>query len=386
MNEFLEAIKKTEIQDFIESNLDINVQKFLLKKNVFDSVENKEIVHQIQGHRIASKKFPFLNEKGFVFPPHLNLEQSSSEETARFKAESFSGNSLLDLTCGFGIDAYFISKNFKKVTLVEQNQELLKIVQSNWGKLEKEAAFICLDSLDFLMQNEERFDWIYLDPARRDKNQRKIFLLEDLSPNFLEIQDDLFKISDKICIKLSPLIDLNYLVSELKKINQIDIISVKNDVKEVLVYLNQDKKDELILCRCVNLETNEPIFSFQWQDLKKSQSCFSEPKRYLYLPNHAVLKSGAFNLISERFGLAKLHENTHIYTSESYIDEFPGRILEVEEIGIKELKKGQKFNIISKNYPLKPEEIKKKFKIQDGGIQYLIFTQSKKGKIVLKSI
>ena len=318
-----------------------------------------------------------MNQENIIFPPNLNLEQASSQDTADFKKQFFKGRKFIDLTCGFGIDAYFLSQNFEEITLIEQNTELLDIVKHNWEVLGRKANFINQKLEDFLKNNKEHFDLIYLDPARRDNHNRKVFLLEDLSPNIIEIQEQLSDISTEILIKLSPLIDIQHLVSSLQNIYKIWIIAVKNEVKEVLVYLNKTENRPEI--SCINLQSSEPEFHFNLDDEKHCKSEFSIPKKYIYIPNNSVLKSGAFNLVSEKFGLKKLHQNTHIYTSEEKIEHFPGRIFETEEINSKAIKKGEQFNIITKNFPLKPEEIKKKYKIKDGGNQYLIAVKSLSG-------
>lgn len=374
-----------EIQKFIFENKAVKIQDLLLKKSPFPEVSMPDIVQQIKGLQVAQRKFPFLLQEGIVFPPQLNLEQASSEKTAHYKSDILKGKKLIDLTCGFGIDAYYLSKNFEEVTLVEQNTELLEIVAHNWNILNKKAAFINQKLEDFLNENQSRFDVLYLDPARRDQHKNKVFLLEELSPNLLEIQNQLLEISEEVVIKLSPLIDLKYLITALHRIAKIEIIAVKNDVKEVLVFIQSKKETEKILCRCVNLETEEPPFEFYFGEEEQGTAEFSEPESYLYIPNNAVLKSGAFNLISEQFHLKKLHPNTHLYTSDVEVTNFPGRKLMAEIIEPKALKKGEAYNIISKNHPLKPEEIKKKYKLKDGGDQYLVFTQTMKGKIALKA-
>jgi len=377
-----------EVQTFINQNIDNDINKLLLKKSPFPNVTMQEIVQQIKGKKVAQKKFPFLLKENLIFPPNLNLEQASSQSTAEYKAQTLKGDSFLDLTSGFGIDAYFLSQNFEEVTLVEQNSDLIKIVEHNWKTLNRKANFINQNLEEFLEINKEKFDVIYLDPARRDQNNKKKFLLEDLSPNLLEIQEKLSSISDKIIVKLSPLIDISYLVSELQNINEIKIIAVRNEVRElVLIIKNQETRTEIqdVKVTCVNLESDEPEFSFYINEEKNATSEFSESLNYLYIPNNSILKAGAFNIISEKFGLKKLHPNTHFYTSENKIEHFPGRILQVEKIDGKELKKNDQFNIISKNYPLKPDEIKKKYKLKDGGNHYLIFTQSINGKEILRS-
>lgn len=385
----------SDIQYYINQNLNSDINKILLKKSPFSDVSMQEIAQQIKGKKTAEKKFPFLLKEGIVFPPNLNLEQASSQSTSEYKAQNLTGKSFLDLTCGFGIDAYFLSRNFDEVTLIEQNPDLIKIVKHNWKILGRKADFINENLEDFLgslrqaqTDKKNSFDVIYLDPARRDQQNKKKFLLEDLSPNLLEIEEKLMSVSDKIIVKLSPLIDISYLISELQNITEIQIIAVRNEVKElVLIIENKEQrtKDNDVEIRCVNLESDEPEFSFNFNDEKSAKSEFSESLNFLYIPNNSILKAGAFNIISEQFGLKKLHPNTHFYTSEDRVENFPGRVLAIEKIESGDLKKGDQYNLISKNYPLKPEEIKKKYKLKDGGKDYLIFTQSVNGKVILRS-
>jgi 16S rRNA G966 N2-methylase RsmD len=373
------------VQEYINANLKADLHSLLLRKSPFSEVSMQELVQQIKGKKVAEKKFPFLLKENIIFPPNLNLEQASSQSTAEFKAQNLKGKKFLDLTSGFGIDAYFLSRNFEEITLVEQNTELLNIVKHNWTILERKATLINENLENFLAKNQEQFDLIYLDPARRDSEKNKKFLLEDLSPNLLEIQDQLQKISSQVIIILSPLIDISYLISVLKNISKIQIIAVRNEVKELLVFLDNDKKIDQVEISCINLESEDVNFTFNFKEEKMAISTFSEPQKIFYIPNNAVLKSGAFNLISEVFKISKLHPNTHFYTSDTRITNFPGRVFQVGIIESKEIRKGEKYNIISKNYPLTPDEIKKKYKILDGGNLYLIFTQTKKVKIILKS-
>ncbi|WP_172625644.1 class I SAM-dependent methyltransferase [Chryseobacterium panacisoli] len=374
-----------DIQSYINANLNTDLHTLLLKKSPFPEVSMQEIVQQIKGKQVAERKFPFLLKEGIIFPPQLNLEQSSSEKTALYKSGILKGSTFIDLTSGFGIDAYYLSQNFDHITLVEQNTELLEIVEHNWNTLGRQARFINKKLEDFLNRNQEHFDVIYLDPARRDQQKNKVFLLEDLSPDILEIQEKLRSVSNQVVIKLSPLIDLKYLVSVLPGISRMDIIALKNDVKEIVVFLSNENADGVI-CNCVNLESGETAFTFKFGEEEMAESEYAEPEKYIYIPNHSILKAGIFNLISQKFGLKKLHPNSHLYTSDIKNENFPGRILEMEAVDSKSIKKKGQFNIISKNYPLKPEEIKKKYSLKDGGDHYLIFTQSKKGKIILKSV
>ena len=385
LNSVVNKLLDQNIQHYINANLNTDLHALLLKKSPFPDVSMQEIVQQIKGKQVAQKKFPFLLNDEIIFPPQLSLEQSSSQKTALYKSEILKGEKFIDLTAGFGIDAYYLSKNFNEITLVEQNADLLKIVEHNWSVLGKKARFINQKLEDFLNENKENFDVIYLDPARRDQHKNKVFLLEDLSPDILEIQEKLLFFSKKIVIKLSPLIDLKYLVTVLPDIFRIDIIAVKNDVKEVVIFLSKENSEEII-CNVVNLESEERTCVFRFGEEEKATAVFGDPEKYIYIPNNSVLKAGIFNLISEKFGVKKLHPNSHLYTSDQIINDFPGRIFEMELIEAKQIQKKSQFNVISKNYPLKPEEIKKKYNLKDGGENYLIFTQSKKGKIILKSV
>ncbi|WP_288244990.1 RsmD family RNA methyltransferase, partial [uncultured Chryseobacterium sp.] len=229
-----------KVQDYINANLNADLHSLLLKKSPFPEVSMQEIVQQIKGKQVALKKFPFLLKDGIIFPPQLNLEQASSEKTALYKSGILQGEKFIDLTAGFGIDAYYLSEHFNEITLVEQNPDLLETVRHNWNVLGKKATFINRKLENFLRENQETFDVIYLDPARRDNNKNKVFLLEDLSPDILAIQEKLLLASHKVVIKLSPLIDIKYLISVLPDIFRIDIIAVKNDVKEIVIFLSKE--------------------------------------------------------------------------------------------------------------------------------------------------
>ncbi|MDQ1161977.1 hypothetical protein QE422_002345 [Chryseobacterium sp. SORGH_AS 447] len=329
------------IQQYINANLNTDLHALLLKKSPFPEVSMQEIVQQIKGKQVAQKKFPFLLKDGIIFPPQLSLEQSSSEKTALYKSHILKGDKFIDLTSGFGIDAYYLSENFKETTLVEQNADLLETVRNNWNVLARKATFINQKLEDFLEENQKSFDVVYLDPARRDTLKNKVFLLEDLSPNILEIQEKLLSISNHMVIKLSPLIDLKYLVSVLPHIFRIEIIAVKNDVKEVVVFLSKESTGE-ISCNCVNLDSGEPTFTFHFGQEESQAATYGEPERYIYIPNNAVLKAGIFNLISQKFSLTKLHPNTHFYTSDQKIPDFPGRVFEMEPVEAKQVQKSKR--------------------------------------------
>ena len=381
MSTFTDLLK-SEIQLFIKDYQGVTTD-LLLKNNVFTEVTNKELVQQIQGRRVAVKKLPFLLREGIIYPKNLSLEQASSEATARYKAQELRGKRFADLTCGFGIDAYFLSELFEEVTLVEEQPELLSIVQHNWEVLERKATFVNKKAEAFLADTSQHYDVLYIDPARRDAQQQKKFLLEDLSPNILELQPLLLEKVDKVITKLSPLIDIHYLLNTLNKVACIEVIALRNEVKEVLVIQESHSTIDEVEIRCVNLESEDLILSFTNRELSASEVSYSTPKSYLYIPNNALLKSGAFNYIAMYFGLEKLDINTHLYTSAELKKPFPGRILEVIPIHHKQIKAKSHYNIIAKNYPLSVAELKKKYHLQEGGTDYLIFTRSVSGMEML---
>lgn len=375
---------KEEIQHFIQ-DFRGQVTDLLLKKTVFSTISNKELVEQIEGRRTAMKKFPFLLTKGIIFPKGLNMEQCSSEATARYKARvlELKGEHFVDMTCGFGVDAYFLSEGFERVTLVERDEELLSKVEHNWEVLGRKASFENREAEVFLEHTPYKFNAIYIDPARRDANNGKKFLLGDLSPNILELQEMLLQKSDKVVTKLSPLIDLSYLLMTLREVTHLYLIAVRNEMKEVLVVQENGVEDREAKIVCVNLETEEPSLFFSYKEMLQAKSSYGRVKRYLYIPNNALLKSGAFHYIAIYYGLEKLDVNTHLYTSDELKSSFAGRILEVRIINPKELEKGSKYCILSKNYPLSVEEIKKRYKLKEGGDRYLIFTRCEGSLVVL---
>lgn len=370
-----------DVQEYINNNLYSNLSELIVKKSPFTGLSSLELVQQIQGKKIAQKKVPILYENNpIIYPPHINLEQASSQSTAIFKQSMITGKIGIDLTGGTGIDSFFLSENTEEFYYVEPNLELLEIVKHNFSVLgKKNVKFINKTAEDFISKNTCLFDFIYIDPSRRDENKNKKIELKDLLPNILNLLNKLFKFSTSIFIKLSPLLDLQRAIEQLP-ILKIYIISVKNETKELLVQLNPQNKMHPFnpYIHCVNLQSDQPDFCFYWQEEKISPTpSYSNPKSYLYLPNSSLLKSGAFKQISYKFKINKLHSNSHIYTSENKLENFPGRTFLIIDKNFNPKKSvHKKFNIISRNYPIKPEEIKKKYQLMDGGNKYLIFTRS----------
>lgn len=376
------------VQKHLRENQNEDFRKISLQKSPFSAVSSSELAQQIKGLQIARNKFPLYHQtEGIYYPPSLNLEQASSWITAQYKSEIIKGKTLIDLTAGMGIDAFGFAQKFEKITALERNFELVEISKYNYKVLnQNNLEYINSDFETFLNENPEvKWDLIYLDPSRRIESQRK-FVLEDLEPNILEWMDEFLIRSKTLMVKLSPLLDLKSTVEKIPPIQEIHIVAVKNEVKElVLICKKEIQNNPKIIA--ANLESNHPLFEFRLKEEATAVSEFSSPEKFIYEPNSAVLKSGAFKLLGEKLNLKKLHIHSHLYTSNELLKSFPGKVFEV----LGEIKNQKKeieksaFHVISKNYPLSVESIRKKYKIKESEEQTLIFTQSPSGKHILKS-
>ena len=383
-----QSILTQEFQDYLKIIEQEDFKSIGLKKSLFDGISSAEIAQQLKGIQVAKHKFPTLySTKNIYFPPSINLEQASSEAAANYKSSLVKGKTLIDLTAGFGIDTMAFAKNFEKVYHIEQNPELSEIVQHNAQILAPNLETYTGTFQSFFETNpESKFDVIYLDPARRNSSGRK-FILEDLEPNILEWMPTFFEKSNKIIIKLSPLLDITSTLQQIDSISEIHIVALKNEVKDFLLIIDKNCSTKNPLIKAINLESNQPEFSFNFEDEYNSNANFGTVQQYIYEPNVAILKTGAFKLLSEKFNLHKLHQNTHLYTSNELLNEFPGKIYSVEKHinhPKKEILKS-KANLLVKNYNQAIDVVKKKFKITDGGETTLIFTQSIDGFHILKT-
>ncbi|WP_338410447.1 class I SAM-dependent methyltransferase [uncultured Flavobacterium sp.] len=377
-----------EIQDFINQNLKVNFAELALKKNPFPSINYPEIINQIVAKSKSKEKLPtWFNTKGIAYPNKISIEQTSSEITAKYKASLIKGDKIIDLSGGFGVDAYYFAKVFKEVYHCEMNKQLSQTVSHNYSVLNLKNIH-CLndDSLDVLKQLNTKFDWIYVDPSRRSDLKGKVFLLKDCVPNVPELLKNYFNFSNNILIKTAPLLDITLGLSELQFVKKIHIIAVKNEIKELLWEIEKDYLG-LISIASVNIE-NEVIHRLETVYRKEYNTSFSLPKTYLYEPNSSIMKSGNMDALSEDKALYKLHQHSHIFTSDK-ITAFQGRRFQIDKIMSfqKEDMKpfmNQKINCTTRNFPLSVEEIKKKYKIKDGGNIFAFFTTNiNNEKIVL---
>ena len=384
------SLLNTDVQEFIDANIGTDSTKLALAKNPFPYIVWTDIINQIAVKTKIKDKLPtFFSTPSLLYPSKISSEQTSSEKTAKYKSELVSGELLIDLTGGFGVDDYYFSKRIKKVIHCEIDSSLSKIVAHNFKTL-KALNIDCLqgDSVDILKTIDQEIDWIYIDPSRRNSDKGKVFMLKDCAPNVPELLDFYFSFSNNILIKTAPILDLSAGLSELKNVKCIHIVAVNNEVKELLWELSKDYNNTITI-KTVNL-VNERKVVFEFIYGKNSGvETYDFPKKYLFEPNSAVMKSGGFNEISFQYNIPKLHQHSHLYTFDEIID-FPGRIFEIKKkfaytkSNMKIHLESQKANLTSRNFPESIENIRKKWKIKEGGDSYCFFTTDlNNDKIVL---
>ena len=295
---------------------------------------------------------------------------------------------MADITGGFGVDSFYFSRHFTAVIHYEKDECLSAIAAHNFKQLKKlNITCVAKNGLNELVKNS--YDLIYIDPSRRHTDKGKVFRLIDCEPNIPREINQLFTSTERLLIKTSPMLDITQGIKELKMVSQIHIVAVNNEVKELLWLLQKDN-NKAIEIKTINIDKQESQkFNYRLKD-----SCtpiFSLPEKYLYVPNAAIMKSGAFNLVSERYSINKLHQNSHLYTSTN-LKEFPGRRFLIKRVynfnkkELKELKTIKKANISTRNFPESVANLRKKLKITDGGDCYLFFTTDlNNNKIVIDS-
>ena len=364
------------------------VNDLALQRNKYKHLSDAEwhwFLQQIEGRERTADKLPtFASIPDWWYPVRLSCEQCSSELTARYKASLLSPLALgegkeerfLDLTGGYGVDTYFLSEQFIHTDYVEQNEELCRIAAHNFAlsqksKVERQKLSIAIHNTtaeDFLLSSpcgEAGWGLIFLDPARRDSHGSKVFRIEDCTPNVVELLPTLLAHSKRLLIKLSPMLDLTQAVTSLSQVNwDIHIVAIKNEVKEVL--LLSGGTGQIIT---IDLAQKDQAFVFTREEEQHCGLDIRDGKlaNYLYEPNAAILKAGAYKLVAQRFGLHKLDVNTHLYTSRQFIENFPGRVWRITEK--QNLKQA---NVFTRNYPLTPEQLKKKLHLRDGGTAFVI--------------
>ncbi|WP_313791646.1 MULTISPECIES: class I SAM-dependent methyltransferase [Flavobacteriaceae] len=352
----------------------------LLQKPFFDGVSQKELVEQLEAKKKCKDKLPtWFSTPSIFYPNKLNIEQTSSEQTAGYKSSLVEGKNLLDLTGGFGVDTYFFSKKIEAVFHCEINKQLSEIAQYNFKVLGRNNInCIPEDGIHYIQNHPKKYDWIYIDPSRRNENIGKVFLLKDCLPNILEHLSLLFDHTKNILIKVSPILDLVQGLEELSFVKEIHVVAINNEVKELLYVLEKDYTKSVTV-KTINLTRDDEMhFDFEHEHEKSCTAEFGDPLTFLYEPNAAILKSGGFKVVGHHYQVKKLHTHSHLYTSENLV-EFPGRRFVIKETlpySKKTMKRmaQTKANITTRNFPLSVAELRKKHKIKDGGDRYLFFS------------
>ncbi|WP_200974677.1 class I SAM-dependent methyltransferase [Echinicola sp. 20G] len=367
---------------FVQDHLFEDPAQLLLKHHQNTSLDVKEAVQQISARKKAQLKLPsWVANPNVIFPPSISLEQCSSELTAKFKSRLARGASLVDLTGGFGVDTFFLGAHFDKVLYLERQEKLAEIAAMNFSQLSENKVKYEVrsgDSIDYLRQTESSFDWIFVDPARRGGHNQKLYKLADCEPDIITHWEMMTRKASHIMVKASPMLDIKEALREIPAVSHLHVVAVKNEVKEILLIWDRDAEVGSPRVSCWNLsEELDEFFEFSYEEETLSQATFGFPEKYLVLPSAAILKAGAFKSFSQQYGLKKLHPNTHVYTSDKLIAPVQGRVFEIleeQKLDKKQIKKtfpSGKVNVLVRNHPLKPDMIKKKFKLQDGGDEYL---------------
>lgn len=384
-----ENILNKEVQAYINTHINADVNKIALAKSLFNNISSTELAGQIAAKKKSNFKLPtWFNTDKIYYPALLSIEQCSSEPTAAYKAELAIGNSLIDLTSGFGVDSYFFAQKVDKVCSCEINEDLAKISAYNAKILNAHnIKVLSTDGITFLNETTDCFDTIYIDPARRSQSN-KVFKLKDCTPDVTEHLNLFLSKAKRIIIKTAPLLDISAGLLELKNVSEIHILSVKNECKELLWVIDQDFKGKTeIICSSLNVQ--KKVFSFPIEDLKiPAKIADHQAYQYLYEPDVSLLKSGAFNLFSNRYDLQKLHSQSHLYYSNELKPDFLGRIFKIEaQLTLNQLKKGKdlKGNVVVRNFSERAENLVKKYKITPADHDFILFTQTNSGHLAIKA-
>ena len=387
--------KLSTIEEFIKKHRLDDVRSLALQAAKYPDIDMPFALDQIEGWQRARTKLPeWASKEGIIFPPHISMEQCSSERTAKYKSGILhSSGTLIDLTGGFGVDFSYMAKGFSKAVYVEQQSRLCDIAKHNFELLGlQHAEVVNADGVEYLHslplisnasrthlegESEENIV-IYLDPARRDVHGAKVYGIEDCTPNVLELQEELLKKASVVMIKLSPMLDLHAAIKALP-VSEVYIVSVGNECKELLLVLRKEGNNAVRVV-CVN---DEALFEYSYGE--QADYCVSEvdlqPSAYLYEPNASIMKAGCFDVLASRFPVKALSRNSHLFISSDEIADFPGRKFKIQAISSmnkKELKRAlagvSQANIAVRNFPLSVAELRKRLKLKDGGDTYIFAT------------
>ncbi|GHB64457.1 THUMP-like domain-containing protein [Persicitalea jodogahamensis] len=383
-------------QAFIQEHIKDDVPTLLLQSNRYQDIDVRKAALQIAARQKAKHKLPdwYANEK-LYFPPPLSVEQSSSEATARFKASLISGQKLIDITGGMGVDCHYLAQNFEKTVYFEQLSEVARATAYNFGKLGilNKVEIREEDAIAALAQNPEPADWIYADPARRDDRKRKVAQLADCTPDLTESLPTLFRSAPNVLVKTAPLLDIDLAVNQMNSVQEVYVTGFDSECKEVLYVLHQSSVPAGHIPLKVRILSDDGgvlhSFDFTRQEEAEAAPSYDAPQKYLYEPHAAILKAGAFKSLAVRLGQIKLASNTHLYTSRKLIADFPGRSFEVVAVcrpdarALAEFVPEGRANLTLRNFPGKVDDLRKKWRIKEGGDVYLFAATLFDGKKVV---
>lgn len=404
------TIMNDETREFVAMHRNEDVRELALKAKRVEGLDPPLALDQIAGWQIARKKLPqWASCEGIVYPPHISMEQCSSQFTAQYKSEiaqtllapaatvrarvSDSAESdtlvakraMVDLTGGFGVDFSYLARGFSQATYVERQRHLCDLAEHNMAALGlDQARIVCGDGVEYLRQMGP-VDFIYLDPARRDEHGSRTYAIEDCTPNVLELRDLLLAKSQYTLVKLSPMLDWRKAVADFDgTVREVHIVATGNECKELLLVLGQQVHEEPSAPRVFCVNDNQRIdydSAAYTQGLRIGGKPLPEAKNYLYEPNASIMKAGCFDLVEERFGVTQVGPSSHLFVSATPVADFPGRGFAIEAIGgmnkkdIQRLLNGTKqANIAVRNFPLTAPQLRKKLKLADGGPVYLFGT------------
>ena len=364
-------------KDYIKKHAEGDVRQLALQGTKDPEVDLTFALEQIAGRQKAKTKLPSWAEtEGIIYPPHLSMEQCSSEQTARYKASIVGDRALVvDLTAGFGVDLAFISQGFKRAVHVERQPQLCAISSENYQLLGlNHIEVVCGDGIDYLHQLGHA-DLIFMDPARRDEHGGRTYGIADCTPNVLELRDELLEKADRVMLKLSPMLDWRKAVEDLGNVSEVHIVSVDNECKELLFIMEKEEKPLKVIC--VN---NGSIFEVKGES-QRGISYSEGERRYLFEPNASVMKAGCFDELQSRFPVVQLDKNSHLFVADKDIDDFPGRRFIIERttsMNKRDLKAAlegiSKANVTVRNFPISVAELRKRLKLKEGGEVFIFAT------------
>ena len=377
---------------FISQNKNADVHALALGK-IPNGIDLPFCLQQIAGWQTANRKLPSWAEtEGILFPSNVSLEQCSSEQTALYKrllTERLlpeKRRRMVDLTGGFGIDFSFLAKLFDEADYVERDERLCEIAHRNFQLLGLKNATVHCMSCEHFIDEIGDYDFVYLDPSRRDAAGRKVVALSDCSPDIETLQDKLLRHAPFVVVKLSPMIDIQDTLRRIHNVSEVHVVSVNGECKEVLLVLSRVKSRLVYYCTNLNKKTQ----SFRCDTMDEEPVIAPLPERYLYEPNASILKAGVQNALCKSYNVRKLHPFSHLFTSAHFIDDFPGRTFVIEDYcsfakkDLKRMLQGiSQCNLTIRNFPATVAELRKRLKLHEGGDCYLFATTLSDGSHAL---